>query len=250
VSGRRLAIGNAKMMIKEGAQVADVQADVERLSHEGKTVTYVAADGQLAGLIVLADKPKATAAETVAALHELGLEVVMLTGDARATAETVARTVGIDTVIAEVLPDQKADKLKELQAQGKRVAMVGYGVNDAPALATAEVGIAIGAGTDVAIDIADVVLMRSDPYDIVKALSLSLKVRPKIKQNLFWAAAYNVIAIPIAGEALYTSLGILLRPEWAALAMAASTITVTLNALALKRIGLPQAQGQAASAAV
>ena len=184
VDGRKLAIGNAKMMDREGAQVADVQAQVERLSREGKTVTYVAADGQLAGLIALADKPKATATEAVVALHELGLEVAMLTGDARATAEAVARTLGIDTVIAEVLPGQKADKVKELQAQGKRVAMVGDGVNDAPALATAEVGIAIGAGTDVAIDTADVVLMRSDPYDIVKAITLARKVRGKIRQNL------------------------------------------------------------------
>ena len=244
VDGRRLAIGNAAMMAKEGADVASVQAQMEQLSHEGKTVTYVSADGQLVGLIALADKPKATAAETVAALHEMGLEVVMLTGDAQATAEAIARTLGIDTVIAEVLPGQKADKVKELQALGKRVAMVGDGVNDAPALATADVGIAIGAGTDVAIDTADVVLMRSDPYDIVKAMILSRKVRSKIVQNLFWAAIYNVIAIPIAGGVLYSSLGILLRPEWAALAMAASTITVTLNALALKRVGLPTAKTQ------
>lgn len=254
VDGRRLAIGNAKMMAKEGADVASVQAQVERLSHAGKTVTYVAAGGKLAGLIALADKPKASAAETVAALHGLGLQVVMLTGDAQATAEAIARALGIDTVIAEVLPSQKADKVKELQAQGKRVAMVGDGVNDAPALATADVGIAIGAGTDVAIDTADVVLMRSDPYDIVKALILSRKVRSKIVQNLFWAAIYNLIAIPIAGGLLYTSLGVLLRAEWAALAMAASTITVMLNALALKRAGLPKAkatmaQVQAASAA-
>ena len=246
VGGRRLAIGNAKMMAKEGARVAAVQADVERLSREGKTVTYVAADGKLAGLIALADKPKASAAETVAALHALGLEVVMLTGDAQATAAAIARTLGIHTVITEVLPGQKADKVRELQASGQRVAMVGDGVNDAPALATAEVGIAIGAGTDVAIDTADVVLMRSDPYDIVKALILSRKVRTKIVQNLFWAAIYNVIAIPIAGGLLYNSLGILLRPEWAALAMAASTITVTLNALALKRAGLPKAKIQMA----
>jgi len=250
VEGRRLAIGNVKMMAREGAQVAAVQAQVDALSHEGKTVTYVSVDGQLAGLIALADKPKATAAETVAALHELGLEVVMLTGDAQATADAIARALGIDTVIAEVLPSQKADKVKELQARGKRVAMVGDGVNDAPALATAEVGIAIGAGTDVAIDTADVVLMRSDPFDIVKALTLSRKVRSKIVQNLFWAAIYNVIAIPIAGGLLYNSLGILLRPEWAALAMAASTITVTLNALALKRAGLPHAKTQMAAVPV
>jgi len=244
VAGVRLAIGNARMMVREGAEIAGVQAEVERLSGEGKTVTYVATDGKLAGLVALADKPKATAAETVAALHELGLEVVMLTGDARKTAEAVARTLGIDTVIAEVLPDQKAEKVAELQSSGKKVAMVGDGVNDAPALATAEVGIAIGAGTDVAIDTADVVLMRSDPFDIVKAMTLARKVRGKIKQNLFWAAIYNVIAIPIAMGILYSSFGILLRPEWAALAMAASTITVTINALILKRTGLPKAKTQ------
>jgi len=244
VDGVRLAIGNARMMGREGADVSSHESEVERLSRDGKTVTYVAADGRLAGLIALADKPKATAAEAVASLRELGLEVVMLTGDARDTAEAVARNLGIDTVIAEVLPEQKAAKVSELQASGKQVAMVGDGVNDAPALATADVGIAIGAGTDVAIDTADVVLMRSDPFDIVKAVELSRKVRGKIKQNLFWAAIYNVIAIPIAAGILYSSLGILLRPEWAALAMAASTITVTLNALALKLTGLPTAQSQ------
>jgi len=243
VGGTRVAIGNSRMMDREGAETGAVQADVNRLSLEGKTVTYVAVDGRLVGLITLADKPKATAAEAVEALHELGLQVVMLTGDARETAEAVARNLRIDTVIAEVLPDEKAERVSALQS-GKRVAMVGDGVNDAPALATADVGIAIGAGTDVAIDTADVVLMRSDPFDIVKAVVLARKVRGKIKQNLFWAAIYNVVAIPIAGGVLYTGLGILLRPEWAALAMAASTITVTLNALILKWVGLPRAARQ------
>jgi Cu2+-exporting ATPase len=250
VGGARLAIGNAKMMDREGAGVAGVQTEVDRLSNEGKTVTYVAVDGKLAGLIALADRPKATAAEAIHALHGLGLQVAMLTGDARRTAEAVARDLGIDTVIAEVLPEQKADKVAELQGENRRVAMVGDGVNDAPALATANVGIAIGAGTDVAIDTADVVLMRSDPFDIVKAISLARKVRGKIKQNLFWAAIYNVIAIPIAAGLLYTSLGILLRPEWAALAMAASTITVTINALALKWAGLPKAGLSGAETAI
>jgi len=248
VAGARYAIGNRKMMAREGATIDAFEADVDRLSNDGKTVTYVAIDGTLAGLIALADKPKATAAEAVRELHGLGLEVVMLTGDARLTAEAIARNLGIDTVIAEVLPDQKAAKIAEIKETGKRVAMVGDGVNDAPALATADVGIAIGAGTDVAIDTADVVLMRSDPFDIVKAISLSRNVRGKIKQNLFWAAIYNVIAIPIAGGLLYTSLGILLRPEWAALAMAASTITVTLNALSLRRTRLPEITAQASTA--
>lgn len=248
VAGERYAIGNRKMMAREGAKFDAFEADVDRLSNDGKTVTYVAIDGTLAGLIALADKPKATAADAVRELHGLGLEVVMLTGDARRTAEAVARNLDIDTVIADVLPDQKAAKIAEVKATGKRVAMVGDGVNDAPALATADVGIAIGAGTDVAIDTADVVLMRNDPFDIVKAIILSRKVRGKIKQNLFWAAIYNVIAIPIAGGLLYTSLGILLRPEWAALAMAASTITVTLNALALRRTRLPEITAQASTA--
>lgn len=240
VDGVRVAIGNAKMMLKEGPSVTAVEDKVAALSNEGKTVTYVALDGTLTALIALADKPKESAKRAIESLHKLGLEVVMLTGDARKTAEAVASQLGIDSVIAEVLPDDKLVNIQKLQAQGKRVAMVGDGVNDAPALATADVGIAIGAGTDVAIDTADLVLMRSDPFDVVKAVTLSRKVRGKIKQNLFWAAIYNVIAIPIAMGALYSSLGILLRPEWAALAMAASTITVTLNALALRRVGLPQ----------
>ena len=245
VGGTRLAIGNDKMMVKEGLTVDAVQSDVQALSSQGKTVTFVAMDGKLAGLIALADKPKASAAEAIAELHKLGLEVAMLTGDARKTAEAVAKTLGIDTVIADVLPDQKAAKVSALQGEEKRVAMVGDGVNDAPALATADVGIAIGAGTDVAIDTADVVLMRSDPFDIVKAIVLARKVRGKIKQNLFWAAVYNVIAIPIAGGLLYTTFGVLLRPEWAALAMAASTITVTLNAIALNLAGLPKSKSAA-----
>ncbi len=245
VGGSRLAIGNDKMMVKEGLTVDDVQTDVQRLSSQGKTVTFVAIDGKLAGLIALADKPKASAAEAIEELHKLGLEVAMLTGDARKTAEAVAAQLGIDTVIADVLPDQKAAKVAALQGEKKKVAMVGDGVNDAPALATADVGIAIGAGTDVAIDTADVVLMRSDPFDIVKAIVLARKVRGKIKQNLFWAAIYNVISIPIAAGVLYTSFGILLRPEWAALAMAASTITVTLNALVLNLAGLPKPKSAA-----
>ncbi len=247
VDGSRVAIGNSKMMTKEGAALKDTADKAATLSSEGKTVTYVALDGELTALIALADKPKESAKQAVKGLHELGLEVVMLTGDARKTAEAVAAQLGIDTVIAEVLPDDKLENIKKLQAQGKRVAMVGDGVNDAPALATADVGIAIGAGTDVAVDTADLVLMRSDPFDVVKAITLSRKVRGKIKQNLFWAAIYNLIAIPIAMGALYSSLGILLRPEWAALAMAASTITVTLNALALRRVGLPQLPAQASA---
>lgn len=170
--------------------------------------------------------------------HDLNVQTVMLTGDNRITAEAVARQLGIDTVIADVLPEQKAAKVKELQAQGHKVAMVGDGVNDAPALAQAEVGVAIGAGTDVAVETADVVLMKSDPASVATSISLSRQVQTKIKQNLFWAAIYNLLAIPVAAGALYPSLGILLKPEWAALLMSASTLIVTFNALLLNRTRL------------
>jgi Cu2+-exporting ATPase len=166
----------------------------------------------------------------------MGVRTVMLTGDNRNTAEAVARQLGMDTVIAEVLPEDKANQVAKLQAEGRKVAMVGDGVNDAPALAQAEVGVAIGAGSDVAVETADVVLVKNDPADVARSIVLARKVRGKIKQNLFWAAIYNLIAIPIAAGALYPSLGLLLRPEWSALAMSASTVTVTLNALLLNRV--------------
>jgi Cu2+-exporting ATPase len=168
----------------------------------------------------------------------MGVQTAMLTGDNRRTAEAVARQLGMDDVIAEVLPEDKVEEVKRLQASGRKVAMVGDGVNDAPALARADVGIAIGAGTDVAIETADVVLVKNDPADVAVAISLARKVRGKIKQNLFWAAIYNLIAIPIAGGALYPWTRLLLRPEWAALAMSTSTVTVTINALLLNRAAL------------
>src|SRR5437867_1841442 len=179
------------------------------------------------------EQPLASAPAAVARLHGLGVRVVLLTGDSRVTAEAVARSLGIADVRAEVLPGDKATEVRRLEAGGAHVAMVGDGVNDAPALAAASVGIAIGAGTDVAIETAGVVLMRDDPADVATALALARRVRRKIKQNLFWAAIYNAIAIPVAAGALYPSLGILLQPAWAALAMSASTVTVTVNALLL-----------------
>jgi Cu2+-exporting ATPase len=186
----------------------------------------------------IADAPRPTAAVTVDALHDAGVEVVMLTGDNEATAQRIAGELGIDTVIAEVLPGDKAAKVAELQRQDRRIAMVGDGVNDAPALAQADLGIAIGAGTDVAIETADVVLMRSDPFDVAVALTIGRGTLRKMRQNLGWAIGYNAIALPIAAGAL-EPLGIVLSPEIAALTMSGSSVIVAVNALLLKRLRLP-----------
>ena len=200
----------------------------------------VAVDGRPAGLIALADAPRPTAAAAVAALHELGVEVVMLTGDNEATARRIADQLGIDTVIAEVLPGDKAAQIAKLQDEGRRVAMVGDGVNDAPALAQADLGIAIGAGTDVAIETADVVLMRSDPLDVPTALRIGRGTLRKMRQNLAWAVGYNAVALPIAAGVFEPAFGLVLRPEIAALSMSGSSFLVAVNALMLKRLRLPQ----------
>ena len=184
----------------------------------------------------MADTIKPTASEAIRQFRRLGIEAVMITGDNRRTAEAVARELGIERVFAEVLPADKARHVQELQAEGKRVAMVGDGVNDAPALAQADIGIAIGAGTDVAIETADVVLMKSDPLDIIRAITLSKATVRKMKQNLVWASIYNVLAIPIAAGVLYPSFGVALRPEWSALLMSLSSIIVAVNAVLLKRV--------------
>ncbi|HEU4742085.1 MAG TPA: heavy metal translocating P-type ATPase [Meiothermus sp.] len=238
VGGRRVLIGNKKLMEREGIGVDELEPQITRLSDEGKTAMYVASDKNALGVIAVADVIRDSARKAVESLHALGIKTVMLSGDNRRTAEAVAGELGIDTVIAGVLPEDKATQIKALRAKGGNVAMVGDGVNDAPALAEAEVGIAIGAGTDVAVETADVVLVRNDPADVAKAIQLARKVRGKIKQNLFWAAIYNVLAIPIAAGVLYPSLGILLRPEWAALLMSLSTVIVTLNALLLRWVRL------------
>jgi P-type Cu2+ transporter len=232
VGGRPVLVGNRKLLERNGV-APGLDREAETLRAEAKTALYVAADGRMLGLIAVADRIRPTANSAVSALHDIGIRVLLLTGDSRATAEAVARTLGIDEVRAEVLPGGKAEAVKRLEEGGRRVAMVGDGVNDAPALAAASVGIAIGAGTDVAIETAGVVLMKNDPADVPAALRLARSVRRKIKQNLFWAAIYNVVAIPLAAGVLYPSLGILLKPAWAALAMSASTVTVTLNALLL-----------------
>lgn len=240
--GQRVLIGNKKLMEREKVEVAgnpvavDFESRVAALAAEGKTAMYIAVDGKLAGIVAVADTVRKSALEAVRALHGMGVQTVMLTGDNRRTAEAVACQLGIDSVIAEVLPEDKAAKVQQLQAQGRKVAMVGDGVNDAPALAQAEVGIAIGAGTDVAVETAGVVLVKNNPADVARSIFLARKVRGKIKQNLFWAAIYNVIAIPIAAGVLYPSTGLLLTPEWAAFAMSASTVSVTFNALLLNRV--------------
>jgi Cu2+-exporting ATPase len=233
VGGRTVLVGNRKLLERNGVMPA-LEREAEGLRAQAKTALYVAADGRTIGLIAVADRVRPSAKTAVAALHDLGIRVLLLTGDSRATAETVARTLGIDDVRAEVLPGDKAAEVRRLEERGRRVAMVGDGVNDAPALAAATVGMAIGAGTDVAIETAGVILMRNDPADVPAALVLARRVHRKIKQNLFWAAIYNLIAIPIAAGVLYPSLGILLKPAWAALAMSASTVTVTVNALLLR----------------
>ncbi len=236
VEGKKVLIGNKKLMDREHVAVNDLEATVMRLSSEGKTAMYLAVDGKALGVIAVADRVREAAKEAVQALHTMNINTVMLTGDNHATAEAVAKQLNIDTVIAEVLPEDKAKKISELQARGHKVAMVGDGVNDAPALAKADIGIAIGAGTDVAVETAGVVLVKNNPADVASGIKLARAVRGKIKQNLFWAAIYNLLAIPMAAGVLYPSQGILLRPEWSALLMSASTLIVTFNALLLRRM--------------
>ncbi|MEX1265070.1 MAG: heavy metal translocating P-type ATPase [Actinomycetota bacterium] len=239
VEGRRVAVGSVRLMEREGIDVSAVAAKKEELARGGRTAVVVAVEGRAVGVIGIADAPRPTARAAVASLREAGVEVVMLTGDNQATASRIAGQLGIDTVIAEVLPGDKASKVTELQRSGKKVAMVGDGVNDAPALAQADLGIAIGAGTDVAIETADVVLMRSDPLDVPTALAIGRGTLRKMRQNLGWAIGYNAIALPIAAGVFEPSLGLVLRPEIAALSMSGSSVIVAANALALKRLKLP-----------
>jgi Cu2+-exporting ATPase len=226
-------------MDREGVTLGEIESKVSELTAAGKTVVVVAADGKAIGVLAIADAPRPTSRQAVEALKDQGVELVMLTGDNQATARRIAGELGIDTVIAEVLPGDKARKVKELQQQGRRVAMVGDGVNDAPALAQADLGIAIGAGTDVAIETADIVLMRSDPLDVPVALQIGRGTLRKERQNLAWAVGYNAIAIPIAAGTFRPSLGLVLRPEIAAISMSTSSLIVALNALALRRLRLP-----------
>ena len=239
VEGRRLVVGNRRLLEREGIELDGLAARAEELAGQGRTSVQVGLDGRPAAVIAVADAPRETGAEAITALKALGVRPVMLSGDSRATAERVAAELGIDEVIAEVLPADKAAKVTELQQQGRKVAMVGDGVNDAPALAQADVGIAIGAGTDVAVETADVVLMRSDPLDVATAITISRGTKRKMHQNLAWAVGYNSLALPVAAG-VFEPLGFILRPEVGAISMAGSSIIVAVNAVALKRLRLPE----------
>jgi Cu2+-exporting ATPase len=239
LDGHRVVVGNRRLLEREGVELGSLEAERERLSSTGHTVVDVAVDGRAAGLVAIADAPRETSRVAVQELHAAGVQVMMLTGDNRATAGRIARDLAIDEVIAEVLPEDKSSKIAELQARGRRVTMVGDGVNDAPALAQADLGVAIGAGTDVAIETADVVLMRSDPLDVAMALEIGRGTLRKMRQNLGWAVGYNAIALPIAAGVFEPSFGLVLRPEIAALSMSGSSFLVAVNALMLKRLRLP-----------
>ena len=238
VDGKSVLIGNEKLMLENNIVTKDSVEKAEKYASEGKTPLFIAVDSELAGIIAVADQIKASSLETVEKLHSLGLEVVMLTGDNKKTAQVIAEQLSIDKVVSEVLPEDKANEIKKLQAQGKKVAMVGDGINDAPALVQAEVGIAVGTGTDVAIDAADIVLMKPDLNSVVNAIVLSKKTITNIKENLFWAFFYNVIGIPFAMGVFYIFGGPLLNPMLAGAAMSFSSISVVLNALRLKRVKL------------
>jgi len=232
VGGDAALIGNRRLMDAERVDLAGLEAAAERMTAGGRTVVHVAHAGKLWGLIAIADAPRETSAATVTALKERGVEVAMLTGDNRATAERIGGELGVSIILAEVLPGQKANQVKALQGKGKKVGMVGDGINDAPALTQADVGFAIGAGTDVAMESADVVLMKSDPFDVVGAIGLSRVTLRKMHQNLWWAVGYNVVAFPVAAGVFYPFT---ISPELAAISMSGSSLIVAANALLLKR---------------
>jgi Cu+-exporting ATPase len=234
VGGIRVAAGNAALMRELGVDPSPLRNDAEQLSGEGQTAVYVSLDGQVAGLIAVADPIKRGSREAVKRLKALGLDVIMLTGDDARTASTVARAVGVERVIADVEPEQKLEEIRRLQSEGKVVAMVGDGLNDGPALAQADVGIAMGTGTDVAMEAGAITLIRSDLFGVVDAVGLSRRTLQIIRQNLFWAFVYNIIGIPIAAGILYPGFGLLLSPALAAAAMAASSVSVVTNSLRLR----------------
>ena len=248
VDGQQVHVGNRRLLTERNINTGALEATRAGLADQGRTAIFVAVDGRAVGVLGIADAPRPSSATMVRELRALGIEVIMLTGDNEATARRIAEGMGIERVIADVLPGDKAQKVAELQAAGQKVAMVGDGVNDAPALAQADLGIAIGAGTDVAIETADVVLMRSDPLDIVTALIIGRATVRKMRQNLAWAIGYNSIALPIAAGVFVPSFGLMLRPEIAALTMSGSSFLVAMNALLLKRLRLPGHESEGATA--
>ncbi|EAC9455064.1 copper-translocating P-type ATPase, partial [Listeria monocytogenes] len=235
IAGSPVLLGNQKWLEKQNVALDGLIEQAQQLAHEGKTPMYVAKDGEAIGIIAVADTIKESSRKAIERLHQMGLYVAMITGDNARTAQAIAKQVGIDEVISDVLPEDKAAKVAGLQAKGQKVAMVGDGINDAPALAQADVGIAIGSGTDVAIESADIVLMRSDLMDVPSAIELSRATIKNIKENLFWAFAYNVLGIPVAMGVLHLFGGPLLNPMIAGAAMSFSSVSVLLNALRLKR---------------
>jgi Cu+-exporting ATPase len=236
VQGRDVALGNRALMDSLAVEIGPLAERAETLRGEGKTAMFLAVDGRAAGLVAVADPIKETTPAAIRALHEEGIRIVMLTGDSATTARAVAGKLGIDEVMAEVQPDQKAQKIKELQAQGRFVAMAGDGINDAPALAQAQVGIAMGTGTDVAMESAGVTLVKGDLTGIVRAIRLSRATMRNIRQNLWFAFGYNSLGVPIAAGVLYPFFGILLSPLIAAAAMSFSSVSVIGNALRLNRV--------------
>jgi Cu+-exporting ATPase len=235
VDGRLVAAGNPALLAELGVSPGKFAAEAERLAAEALTPVYVVVDGSVAGVVAVADPIKPTSREAVAELRDMGLESVMLTGDNARTAASVAAAVGIERVVADVLPERKLEEIRRLQEEGRSVAMVGDGLNDAPALAQADVGIAMGTGTDVAMDASDITLMRGDPLGVPRAIHLARRTMRVIRQNLFWAFVYNVIGIPIAAGALYPAFGIRLTPAMAAAAMAVSSVSVVANSLRLRK---------------
>ncbi|WP_313468288.1 heavy metal translocating P-type ATPase [Streptococcus parasuis] len=235
IEGKDMYIGNRKLMLEQKIDLSSMEKESNRLADEGKTPMYLSVDGELVGIIAVADTLKENSMKAVKELRRRGVEVIMITGDNKRTAKAIAKQVGIDSVLSEVLPEDKAEEVKKLQEAGKKVAMVGDGINDAPALAQADIGIAVGSGTDVAIESADIVLMRNDLTAVLTAIDLSHTTLRNIKQNLFWAFAYNLVGIPVAMGLLYIFGGPLMSPIFAAVAMSFSSVSVLLNALRLRR---------------
>jgi Cu+-exporting ATPase len=238
VDGTPVVIGTETLLREEGVDITPLRTAVDQWAGEGRTPVLAASDGRVVAAFAIADAPRPNAAAVVSAIKARGLRIVMLTGDRRLTAESIARAVGISEVIAEVLPDAKVAAIKNLQQRGRKVAMVGDGLNDAPALAQADVGIAMASGTDIAAEAADVTLMRNDLAGLVSALELARRTMAVMRQNLFWAFIYNVIGIPVAAGVLYPAFGLLLNPVIASAAMAFSSVSVVTNSLRLRRTRL------------